>query len=105
MSNEKECTQDRIEEALKMIGGAREDVKKYWHGNKHARESVDEQLSIAESRIDILTNLINLRVIRAKYEGRLAGLERGRQIYNDVYGSTYGFTKDQLQAGEGNLSL
>ncbi len=101
MNTQKESTEERIEEALKMIGGAREDVEKHWQGDKHAREAIDQQLSIAESRIDILTNLINLRVIRAKYEGRLAGLERGRQIYNDVYGST----KDQLQASECNMSL
>ena len=101
MSTQKESTEERISEALKMIGGAREDVKKHWEGDKHARVAIDQQLSIAESRIDILTNLINLRVIRAKYEGRLAGLERGRQICNDVYGST----KDQLQASECNMSL
>ena len=100
MSNQKESTEERISEALKMIAGAREDVEKYWEGNKHAREAIDLQLSIAESRIDILSNLISLKVIEAKYDGRRAGLERGREIHNETYGNV----GEQLQAGEGNLS-
>ena len=107
MSNQKESTEERISEALQMIEDAREDVKNYWTGDKHAREMVDLQLSIAhsrvsiaESRIDILSNLISLKVIEAKYDGRRAGLERGREIHNETYGSL----GEQLQAGEGNLS-
>mgnify|MGYP003631158475 FL=1 len=104
MSNQKESTEEsteeRITEALQMIAGAREDVEKYWTGDKHAREAIDLQLSIAESRVDILTNLINLKVIEARYDGLRAGLERGLEIHNEAYGSL----GEQLQAGEGNLS-
>ena len=100
MSNQKESTEERISEALQMIEDAREDVKNHWTGDKHAREMVDLQLSIAHSRVDILSNLISLKVIEAKYDGRRAGLERGREIHNETYGSL----GEQLQAGEGNLS-
>jgi len=55
-------TEERIKEALQMIAGAREDVENHWEGNKHAREAIDLQLSIAQSRIDILQNLINLEL-------------------------------------------
>ena len=100
MSNQKESTEERITEALQMIAGAREDVKNHWTGDKHAREAIDLQLSIAQSRVDILTNLINLKVIEARYDGLRAGLERGLEIHNEAYGSL----GEQLQAGEGNLS-
>ena len=75
-----------------MIEDAREDVKNYWTGDKHAREMVDLQLSIAHSRVDILSNLISLKVIEAKYDGR------------EIHNETYGNVGEQLQAGEGNLS-
>jgi hypothetical protein len=91
-------TEERINEALQMISGAREDVENHWEGNKHAREAIDLQLSVAQSRIDILQNFINLEISQARHEGRMAGLDRGLEIHNETYGSL----KDQLQAGEGN---
>ncbi len=91
-------TEERIKEALQMIAGAREDVENHWEGNKHAREAIDLQLSVAQSRIDILQNFINLELSQARHEGRMAGLDRGLEIHNETYGSL----KDQLQAGEGN---
>lgn len=93
-------TKDRITESLQMIAGAREDIKNHWQGDRHAREAIDLQLAVAESRIDILENLINLEMIESRYEGRMAGLERGLEIHNE----TYGTVKDQLQAGEGNTT-
>jgi len=92
-------TEERINEALQMIAGAREDVENHWEGNKHAREAIDLQLSVAKSRIEILQNFINLEISQARHEGRMAGLDRGLEIHNETYGSL----KDQLQAGEGNL--
>jgi len=36
-----------IEESIKLIVGAREDIKNHWSGNRKARESADQQLSAA----------------------------------------------------------
>ena len=36
-----------IEESIKLINGAREDIKNHWSGNRKARESADQQLSAA----------------------------------------------------------
>lgn len=91
-------TEERINEALQMIAGAREDVENHWEGNKHAREAIDLQLSVAQSRIDILQNFINLEMSQARHEGRMAGLDRGLEIHNENYGSI----GEQLQAGECN---
>jgi len=47
MNTQKESTEERIEEAKKLIIGAREDIKNHWSGNSVAREGADEQLSAA----------------------------------------------------------
>ncbi len=88
-------TEERINEALQMIEGAREDVRDNW-GDPDARESVDMQLSVAESWLRILPNLIRYDLTDAKYQGEIDGMDRLGKVYNNL--------QDQLQAGEGNLS-
>ena len=88
-------TEERINEALQMIEGAREDVRDNW-GDPDARESVDMQLSVAESWLMILPNLIRYDLTDAKYQGEIDGMDRLGKVYNNL--------QDQLQAGEGNLS-
>tara|TARA_R100001440_G_C2514360_1_gene118240 strand:+ start:1371 stop:1646 length:276 start_codon:yes stop_codon:yes gene_type:complete len=88
-------TNERIKEALQMIEGAREDVRDNW-GDPDARESVDMQLSVAESWLRILPNLIRYDLTDAKYQGEIDGMDRLGKVYNNL--------QDQLQAGEGNLS-
>ena len=89
-------TNERITEALQMIEGAREDVRDNW-GDPDARESVDMQLSVAESWLRILPNLIRYELTDAKWEAKLEGMDRMSELYTTL--------QDQLQAGEGNLSL
>jgi len=100
MSNEKECTQDRIEEAKKMITGAREDIKNHWSGNSDAREDADQQLSAALGFLDqseddqLEESIIHARTTIGTF-------------FNDLQAITnqsYGNVGEQLQAGEGNLS-
>jgi len=88
-------TNERITEALQMIEGAREDVRDNW-GDPDARESVDMQLSVAESWLRILPNLISYELTDAKWEAKLEGMDRMSELYTTL--------QDQLQAGEGNLS-
>jgi len=88
-------TEERINEALQMIEGAREDIKNNW-GDPDARESVDMQLSVAESWLRVLPNLIRYDLTDAKYQGEIDGMDRLGKVYNNL--------QDQLQAGEGNLS-
>lgn len=88
-------TNERITEALQMIEGAREDIKNNW-GDPDARVSTDMQLSVAESWLKILPNLISYEINDAKWEAKLEGMDRMSEIYNNL--------QDQLQAGEGNLS-
>ena len=78
-----------------MIEGAREDVRDNW-GDPDARESVDMQLSVAESWLRILPNLISYELTDAKWEAKLEGMDRMSELYTTL--------QDQLQAGEGNLS-
>tara|TARA_R100000353_G_scaffold31703_1_gene25854 strand:- start:108 stop:383 length:276 start_codon:yes stop_codon:yes gene_type:complete len=89
-------TEKRIEETLQMIEGAREDIKNNW-GDPDARESVDMQLSIAESWLRILPNLISYDLTDAKYQAQLDGMDQMSGLYSNL--------QDQLHAGEGNLSL
>ena len=88
-------TEKRIEETLQMIEGARQDVRDNW-GDPDARESVDMQLSIAESWLRILPNLISYDLTDAKYQGEIDGMDRLGKVYNNL--------QDQLQASECNLS-
>ena len=88
-------TNERINEALQMIEGAREDIKNSW-GDPDARVSTDMQLSVAESWLKILPNLIRYELTDAKYQGEIDGMDRLGKVYNSL--------QDQLQAGEGNLS-
>lgn len=88
-------TEKRIEETLQMIEGARQDVRDNW-GDPDARESVDMQLSIAESWLRILPNLISYDLTDAKYQAQIDGMDRMSGLYSNL--------QDQLQAGEGNLS-
>ena len=88
-------TNERINEALQMIEGAREDVRDNW-GDPDARESVDMQLSVAESWLRILPNLIRYELTDAKYQAEIDGMDRMSEVYTKL--------QDQLQAGEGNLS-
>jgi hypothetical protein len=88
-------TQKRITEALQMIEGARQDVRDNW-GDPDARESVDMQLSIAESWLRILPDLIRYDLTDAKYQAEVDGMDRMSEVYTKL--------QDQLQAGEGNLS-
>ena len=89
-------TNERINEALQMIEGARQDVRDNW-GDPDARVSTDMQLSVAESWLRILPNLIRYELTDAKYQGEIDGMDRLGKVYNNL--------QDQLQAGEGNLSL
>ena len=88
-------TNERIKEALQMIEGAREDIKNNW-GDPDARVATDMQLSVAESWLKILPNLISYEINDAKWEAKLEGMDRMSELYNNL--------QDQLQAGEGNLS-
>ena len=88
-------TEERINEALQMIEGAREDIKNNW-GDPDARVATDMQLSVAESWLKILPNLISYELNDAKWEAKLEGMDRMSELYNNL--------QDQLQAGEGNLS-
>jgi len=88
-------TNERIKEALQMIEGAREDIKNNW-GDPDARVATDMQLSVAESWLKILPNLISYELNDAKWEAKLEGMDRMSELYNNL--------QDQLQAGEGNLS-
>lgn len=100
MSNEKEYTEERIEEAKKLIIGAREDIKNHWSGNSDAREDADQQLSVAlgflgQSEDEQLEeSIIHARTTIGTF-------------FNDLQAITnqsYGNVGEQLQAGEGNLS-
>jgi hypothetical protein len=88
-------TNERITEALQMIEGARQDIKDNW-GDPDARVSTDMQLSVAESWLKILPNLISYEINDAKWEAKLEGMDRMSELYNNL--------QDQLHAGEGNLS-
>jgi Mg2+/citrate symporter len=88
-------TEERINEALQMIEGARQDIKNNW-GDPDARVATDMQLSVAESWLRILPNLIRYELTDAKYQGEIDGMDRLGKVYNNL--------QDQLQAGEGNLS-
>ena len=59
-------TNERITEALQMIEGARQDIKDNW-GDPDARVATDMQLSVAESWLRILPNLIRYDLTDAKY--------------------------------------
>ena len=88
-------TNERINEALQMIEGARQDIKDNW-GDPDARVATDMQLSVAESWLKILPNLISYEINDAKWEAKLEGMDRMSELYTTL--------QDQLQAGEGNLS-
>ena len=88
-------TNERIKEALQMIEGARQDVRDNW-GDPDARESVDMQLSVAESWLRILPNLIRYELTDAKYQAEIDGMDRMSEVYTRL--------QDQLQQGECNLS-
>jgi hypothetical protein len=88
-------TNERITEALQMIEGARQDVRDNW-GDPDARVATDMQLSVAESWLRILPNLIRYDLTDAKYQGEINGMDRMSEVYTNL--------QDQLQAGEGNLS-
>jgi hypothetical protein len=88
-------TNERINEALQMIEGAREDIKNNW-GDPDARVATDMQLSVAESWLRILPNLIRYDLTDAKYQAEIDGMDRMSEVYTRL--------QDQLQAGEGNLS-
>ena len=78
-----------------MIEGARQDVRDNW-GDPDARESVDMQLSVAESWLRILPNLIRYELTDAKYQAEIDGMDRMSEVYTRL--------QDQLQQGECNLS-
>jgi len=103
MSNEKECTQDRIEEAKKLIIGAREDIKNHWSGNSDAREGADEQLSAALGFLEENIQSDDERIRESITDARTTI----GTFFNDlqaITNQTYSSTADQLQAGECNLS-
>lgn len=93
--NKKESTEERISEALQMIEGARQDVRDNW-GDPDARVSTDMQLSVAESWLRILPDLIRYELTDARYQAEIDGMDRMSEVYTNL--------QDQLQAGEGNLS-
>ena len=88
-------TNERITEALQMIEGAREDIKNNW-GDPDARVATDMQLSVAESWLRILPNLIRYELTDAKYQAEIDGMDRMSEVYTKL--------QDQLQQGECNLS-
>jgi hypothetical protein len=88
-------TEERINEALQMIEGAREDIKNNW-GDPDARVATDMQLSVAESWLRVLPNLIRYDLTDAKYQGEINGMDRMSEVYTNL--------QDQLQQGECNLS-
>jgi hypothetical protein len=88
-------TNERITEALQMIEGARQDIKDNW-GDPDARVATDMQLSVAESWLRILPDLIRYDLTDAKYQAEVDGMDRMSEVYTKL--------QDQLQAGEGNLS-
>lgn len=100
MNTQKESTEERIEEAKKLIIGAREDIKNHWSGNADAREGADEQLSVALGFLDqseddqLEESIIHARTTIGTFFNDL------QAITNQTYSST----ADQLQAGECNLS-
>ena len=88
-------TEERINEALQMIEGAREDIKNNW-GDPDARVATDMQLSVAESWLRVLPNLIRYDLTDAKYQAEIDGMDRMSDVYTKL--------QDQLQQGECNLS-
>ena len=101
--NNKESTEERIEEAKKMIIGAREDIKNHWSGNSDAREGADEQLSAALGFLEENIQSDDDRIGESITDARTTI----GSFFNDLQAITnqsYGSLGDQLQAGEGNLS-
>ena len=98
--SKKESTEERISEAMKLIIGAREDIKNHWSGNSDAREDADQQLSVAlgflgQSEDEQLSDaILNARTTIGTFFNDL------QTITNQSYGNV----GEQLQAGEGNLS-
>jgi hypothetical protein len=88
-------TEERINEALQMIEGASQDIKNNW-GDPDARVATDMQLSVAESWLRVLPNLIRYDLTDAKYQGEINGMDRMSEVYTNL--------QDQLQQGECNLS-
>jgi len=101
--NNKESTEERIEEAKKMIIGAREDIKNHWSGNSDAREGADEQLSAALGFLEENIQSDDDRIGESITDARTTI----GTFFNDlqeITNQSYGSLGDQLQAGEGNLS-
>ena len=100
MSNEKEYTEERIEEAKKLIIGAREDIKNHWSGDSDAREDADQQLSAALGFLDqseddqLAESIIHARTTIGTFFADL------RDIQNETYRSV----EDQVNPGECNLT-
>jgi len=98
--SKKESTEERISEAMKLIIGAREDIKNNWSGDSDAREDADQQLSAAlgflgQSEDEQLSDaILNARTTIGTFFNDL------QTITNQSYGNV----GEQLQAGEGNLS-
>lgn len=104
MNTQKESTEERIEEAKKMITGAREDIKNHWSGNSDARKGADEQLSAALGYLQENIQSDDNRIRESITDARTTI----GTFFNDlqaITNQTYSSTADQLQAGECNLSI
>ena len=89
-----ENTENRIEEILRMVVGARKDIL---NGGKDNRETADMQLSVAESWLKVLPNLIRYDLIGAKCEGHMEGIDALSNRLDTVFSQT------PLETGECNL--
>jgi hypothetical protein len=88
-----------INESIKLINGAREDIKNHWSGNCDAREAADQQLSAALGYLNSQSDDDQLQESISDARTTIGTFfDDLRSITNETYGSV----RDQLQAGEGN---
>lgn len=88
-----------INESIKLINGAREDIKNHWSGNCDAREAADQQLSAA---LGYLEDKPDDNQIRESISDARTTIGTFFDDLRSITNETYGSLKDQLQAGEGN---
>jgi hypothetical protein len=95
-NNNMEYTRNRIKECRAMINDARTDIK---NGN---REAADMQLDYINKVLgSVLSSWLDIDSKEIRFQGRMEGIDSLDRRLDDVFSNL----KDQLQSGEGNLSL
>ena len=95
-NNNMEYTRNRIKECRAMINDARTDIK---NGN---REAADMQLDYINKVLgSVLSSWLDIDIKEIRFQGRMEGIDSLDRRLDDVFSNL----KDQLQSGEGNLSL